>query len=102
MNTKTDAPAPQTRRFVTYRGVSLPLTLVEELTPESLRNRNTYFQATYDSQGRMVRVEKLVYGEVELCHDYRWREDGTLDEATISTPDEDVRVLRFDLQGRPT
>ncbi len=32
------------------------------------------FRAAYDDAGRLVWVEKLVYGEVELRHDYLWRE----------------------------
>jgi hypothetical protein len=81
------------RYFLTYRGVSLPLCMAEELDPEALRNRNTYFRAAYDTAGRMQWVEKLVYGEVEMRHDYRYGEDGTLREATVTEQDEAPRVL---------
>ena len=33
------------RYFLTYRGVRLPLTLTEELSPEALQHRNTYLRA---------------------------------------------------------
>lgn len=89
----TETPAP--RYFLTYRGITLPLNLVEELTREDLHNRNTYFRASYDTRGRMIQVEKLVYGEVELCHVYHWGDDGILRDATISTPDEEPRVLHL-------
>lgn len=90
-------PTPPTRRyFLTYRGVTLPLCLSEELTPEALRNRNTYFQADYDAAGRMLWLEKVVYGEVELRHDYRWAGDGRLASATITTGDEEPQVREFE------
>lgn len=80
----------ETRRyFLTYRGVKLPLQMAEELAPEALRNRNTYFEVAYDDAGRMVRVEKRVYGEVELRHDYVHDADGRLVQATITGPDDD-------------
>ncbi|MDO8773579.1 MAG: DUF6156 family protein [Burkholderiaceae bacterium] len=95
------SPTPTRRYFLTYRGVTLPLCLTEELTPEALRNRNTYFQADYDEAGRMLWLEKRVYGEVELRHDYRWGDDGTLCSATISSPDEEPQVRHFG-PGTPT
>lgn len=83
------------RYFLTYRGVQLPLVLAEELAVEDLRNRNTYFRAAYDEAGRMQWVEKLVYGEVEMRHDYRWHPDGRLGAATVTTPDEAPQELTF-------
>lgn len=85
---------PLLRYFLTYRGTTLPLCLVEELTPDALRNRNTYFRAAYDAtSGHMLWVEKLVYGEVEMRHDYHWRDDGTLAGATVTAPDEEPQEL---------
>ena len=88
-------PTPTRRYFLTYRGVTLPLCLSEELTLDALLNRNTYFQAEYDAAGRMRWLEKMVYGEVELRHDYDWASDGTLRRATISAPDEEPQVREF-------
>ncbi len=86
-------PTTTLRYFLTYRGVTLPLCLTEELAPDALRNRNTYFRAAFDTAGRMLWAEKLVYGEVEMRHDYHWRDDGTLCGATISSPDEEPQEL---------
>lgn len=83
------------RYFLTYSGVSLPLRLTEELTADTLRNRNTYFQAAFDANERMVWLEKRVYGEVEMRHDYEWNEQGHLRQATISTQDEEPQVRTF-------
>lgn len=91
----TIADALTLRYFLTYRGISLPLCLVEELAPNALRNRNTYFRAAYDAEGRMLWLEKLVYAEVEMRHDYRYGTDGLLCGATISTPDEEPQVLQL-------
>jgi hypothetical protein len=91
---------PTLRYFLTYRGVSLPLTLAEELEPESLRNRNTYFQAAYTPQGQTLWIEKRVYGEVELRHDYRWSAEGQLEQVTIHTPDEEPHVLSVGPRGK--
>jgi hypothetical protein len=72
------------RYFVTYSGVKLPLRLVNPLEEAELENRNTYIRAEFDEAGRAVRVEKLVYGEIELSHLYEYREGGTLKTAYIS------------------
>jgi len=92
---------PILRYFLTYSGVSLPLRLTEELTPDTLRNRNTYFQAAYDGAGHMLWLEKMVYGEVEMRHDYEWSVDGHLRKAIIHTDDEEPQVREFALGGAP-
>jgi len=95
----TTADAPQRarqRQFLSYRGVGLPLQLVQELDAQSVRNRNTYYRATYDAQDRPVCIEQVVYGETALQHDYRWHADGRLAEAVIRMPDEEPVVKRFD------
>lgn len=48
------------RHFLTYRGVGLPLTLVEKLGPQALRHRNTFIRAGYDAARRLLWVEKRV------------------------------------------
>jgi hypothetical protein len=84
------------RCFLTYSGIKLPLQLSQELDLASLRHRNTYFRAEYDAQGRMLRCDKMVYGEVEMRHDYRYNDDGSLREAVVTSADEDEpQVLRF-------
>jgi hypothetical protein len=83
-----------TRYFLTYRGVRLPLQLTEELQEADLRNRNTYFEAHYDAQGRTTAINKLVYGELEMSHRYLWDEaSGKLCQATIQIGDEEAQVL---------
>lgn len=88
---------PKLRYFLTYRGVTLPLALAEELPADGLRHRNTYFRAAYDAADRPLRIEKLVYGEVELRHDYEWLPDGRLGRATVHTLDEEPQVLELEL-----
>ncbi|HSD36033.1 MAG TPA: DUF6156 family protein [Rhodocyclaceae bacterium] len=85
------------RYFLSYSGVKLPLNLREELQPDALRNRNTWFRACYDAAGRMLSCEKIVYGEVEMRHDYRYDADGKLLQATIQGADEDeaAQILNF-------
>lgn len=84
------------RYFLSYRGIGLPLNLCEELVPNALRHRNTYFRARYDTAGRMLWCEKLVYDEVEMRHDYRWDATGRLAQATISVGEDEPQVLRME------
>jgi len=86
-------PVAQVRYFLTYRGVKLPLCLVEELDAAAVQNRNTCFRATYDRSGRMTCVEKLVYGEVEMRHDYEYQQGGALQAVTVRVGDEQPQVL---------
>lgn len=89
-----ESTATTLRYFLTYRGVKLPLCMTEEIDAHALRHRNTYFRAGFDAQGRMNWVEKLVYGEVEMRHDYCYGHDGQLDHAVISMPDEPPQTVQ--------
>lgn len=91
----SNIPSTTTRYFLTYSGVTLPLHLTEELRGDALSNRNTYFQAAFDTNERMLWLEKRVYGEVEMRHDYEWDSTGNLRRATISTEDEEPQVREF-------
>lgn len=76
------------RYFVSYSGVKLPLKLVNEITLENMHNRNTYYRGTYDEKGHLRRCEKIVYGEVDVEHQYRYDDLGNLVWAKITEGDE--------------
>jgi hypothetical protein len=88
------------RYFLSYSGVRLPLNLVRPLDAAELGNRNTYFRATYDPQGRLLTCEKLVYGEVELVHEYVYRDSGSLARARVTMGDE-TSEIECDENGAP-
>lgn len=83
------------RYFLSYSGVKLPLQLVEELEEGALRNRNTWFVAEYDAAGRVLHIEKRVYGEIEMTHDYEYTANGTLARATIQIGDDDPQIVEL-------
>ncbi|MBF0220109.1 MAG: hypothetical protein HQL49_11385 [Gammaproteobacteria bacterium] len=87
-----------TRYFISYSGVKLPLNLVNPI--ESIDNRNTFFRAHYDANERMVLCEKVVYGEVEISHQYQYYPDGTLKSAAITDEEGEVQALNFDTTGQ--
>ncbi len=87
------------RYFVTYSGVSLPFKLSQALEESALSNRNTFFRAWFDESNRMLAFQKMVYGEVELEHRYKYYENGVLEESEIYDAEGDVTVLRFDTNG---
>lgn len=91
---------PSCRHFVTYSGVRLPLRLVNELAEADIANRNTYFRAWFDDQGRLLKIEKVVYGEVELQHRYEYHANGCLKLAEITEADGEARMIRLDQQGQ--
>lgn len=86
------------RYFVSYSGIKLPLKLVNEITEDSLNNRNTYYRSQFDNQDRMLLCQKVVYGEVESEHRYRYYDDGVLKSAQI-TEDDEVREIHFNELG---
>lgn len=86
--------------FLSYSGVKLPLNLVSPIAAEELQNRNTFFRAAYDDADRLVRCEKIVYGEVELRHDYEYDPEGALSRALIEMGGEETEI-HFDGDGRP-
>jgi len=75
---------PHYRYFTTYSGVKLPLKLVNELEEAEVKHRNTYIRAEFDENDRLIGVEKLVYGEVELAHRYEYDPGGSLKAAHIT------------------
>lgn len=88
---------PDYRYFVTYSGVKLPLKLVNPLEEAELGNRNTFIRAAFDERDRIILVEKMVYGEIELAHQYAYDESGALKTAHV-TMDGETTVLNFATQ----
>jgi hypothetical protein len=88
------------RYFITYSGVKLPLKLVTPLTESELQNRNTFFRGYFDSADKLLLCEKLVYGDSELEHRYRYFENGVLQEAEITDADGEITVMTFDETGK--
>lgn len=93
-------PALQQRHFTSYSGVSLPLMLINELE-ESIERRVTYFTGFYDDKGQLLRLEKVVYGEIEFAHEYQYSVEGQLSRAVIMEDDEVARTVVFDAHGQP-
>ncbi|TAJ80503.1 MAG: hypothetical protein EPO42_04380 [Gallionellaceae bacterium] len=87
------------RFFVTYTGIKLPFKLVNELQPDEVRNRNTFFRGHFDAQDRLTGFDKLAYGEVELRHDYTYHDNGRIRSAEITDIDGEVTMLLFGAEG---
>ncbi|MFZ2973352.1 MAG: DUF6156 family protein [Ferribacterium limneticum] len=83
------------RYFTSYSGARLPLNLVGELAAEDMRNRNTFYRGAFDAGGLLTRCEKVVYGEIEVCHDYHYHSDGRLAQAVIQNAGDDPERLDF-------
>lgn len=95
------APIVTTRHFVTYSGVRLPLNLSSELGAAEVHNRLTFFRAGYDAAGLLLKVEKLVYGEIESFHEYAYYPSGALQQArVISIAEESCTLMQYDESGR--
>ena len=93
-------PDGECRYFLTYSGVKLPLNLVTPLSEADTRNRNTYMRGYYDAQDRLVAVEKVVYGEIEIEHRYAYHANGQISWAgVLLVADEELTVIRFDEHG---
>lgn len=82
------------RYFVSYSGIKLPLNLINEISEQGLHTRNTYFCGYFDANNRLIRCQKIVYGEVESEHIYDYQTDGTLKRAEI-IEDNESRELHF-------
>jgi hypothetical protein len=84
------------RYFVTYSGIKLPLKLCQPLEETALSNRNTFFRAWFDGQDRITAFQKMVYGEVEMEHRYKYYENGALEWAEVVDAEGEVTVVSFD------
>jgi len=92
----TEEPSGTCRYFVTYSGVKLPLRLLNELEAAQLNNRNTYFRGYFNDQERLIKLQKVVYSEIEMEHHYSYNNDGTLKHAEIIDAEGEVTVMTFD------
>ena len=95
----TDETQGACRYFLTYTGVKLPLTLLNELDADQLGNRIAYFRGYYNDLGQLVRLQKMVYGETEMEHRYQYDATGILRQAEIIDIDGEAAVLAFDENG---
>ena len=82
------------RYFTTYSGVKLPFKLVGELGEHEIRNRNTFFRGYFDADGVLLGFQKVVYGDVELEHQYSYDDEGNLRQAEITDADREVTMMR--------
>ena len=89
-------PSLQCRHFASYTGVSMPLQLITPLDGKDLERRITYFRGYYDSDERLVTIEKVVYGEIEFTHHYVYHDDGRIRTAELCQEDEEPRLMTFD------
>lgn len=87
--------APVQRFFTSYSGTKLPLKLVGELSPEDMRNRNTYFLGSFNAAGQLVVCEKRVYGETEFRHEYSYHPDGRIARAAIDDGSDEPAVVTY-------
>ncbi len=87
------------RYFISYSGIKLPLKLVSPLTEAELHNRNTFFKGYFDSEDRLLVCQNVVYGEVELEHQYIYYQNGVLKQAEITDADGEKTLLDFDESG---
>lgn len=87
--------ASTTRYFTSYSGVRLPLNLVGELSADDMRNRNTFFRGHFATDGRLLCCEKVVYGEIEVCHHYRYHADGRIAQAVIDDGGDEAETIDF-------
>jgi len=94
----TDETSDDSRYFISYTGVKLPLRLINPLTVADLSNRNTFIRASFDAQDRLLSFEKMVYGEVEMWHRYEYDAEGVLRRAEIWM-DQETTELVFDASG---
>ena len=83
------------RYFTTYSGVQLPFKLVSELGEHEIRNRNTYFRGYFDADGVLLSFQKIVYGEIEIEHQYTYDASGKLTHAQITDADGEITELTF-------
>ena len=65
----------------------------------ALSNRNTFFQAWFDGQDRITAFKKMVYGEVDLEHYYKYDDNGALEWAEVVDAEGEVTVVNFDESG---
>jgi len=91
----SDIESGEWRYFLSYTGIKLPLKLVTPLEEDQIRNRNTYFSARFDAEGRLAVCRKIVYGEQEFEHRYSYAENGTLRRAEITDDLDETQVLEF-------
>lgn len=88
--------------YLSYSGAGLPLNLVSPIEQQDIRNRNTFFGAMLDREGRISLIHKRVYGEIELSHCYEYYPDGQLKQAEIHNIEDEGIRLNFDPGGKIT
>ncbi|WP_221801803.1 DUF6156 family protein [Oceanobacter mangrovi] len=93
---------PYDRYFLSYSSPKLPLKMVNPLGNDEIDNRNTYFGANFDNKGRLTLVQQLVYGSIELSHQYEYDENDNLLTAEIKNADDEIKKLWFSPDGQIT
>ncbi|MGB3180562.1 MAG: DUF6156 family protein [Cyclobacteriaceae bacterium] len=91
-----------TKYFASWGGYSIPKAPQKEIPEGELGDYPTYYQASYDSQGRLVRFEKFIDGNSEGYDEYEyWEDSDKLKKQTILNADGETRVNHFNEKGKP-
>ena len=83
------------RYYLSYTGVGLPLKLVNSLAFDETNNRNTFFAVMLDKYGHEALIHKVVYGEVEMSHNYNFTPSGELISAEITDIEGATQTITF-------
>lgn len=90
------------RYFASFSGYNMPLTPVEELRYDDVRDRRAYCVVGYDGSGRIRAIEKILDGKRFFLHEYTYEEGGTLKEARVTNREGKTTIHRYDSSGKIT
>ena len=88
--------------YLSYSGLKLPLKLVSPMKSEEIENRNIYYGVHLDVNGNPISIHKVVYGEIEMQHEYGYSDSGDLKWAEITNIDNEVQRFEFSTSDRVT
>lgn len=95
---RSDRQEGMVKYFAGIAGVSFPFTLHHELAEEAAVHGGSYFRGTY-RDGRLMRLERYIDGDLMFTHEYAYHEGGEIASAIVRSKGEPARTFRYDPRG---
>jgi hypothetical protein len=86
--------------YESFSGYDIPFRPVGELTPENAKSRDSYYIAHFNSDGKIVSFEKILYGKKEFSDLYIYNDGGIIERRELTNASGEVVIKFFDANGK--
>jgi antitoxin component YwqK of YwqJK toxin-antitoxin module len=86
--------------YKSWKTYQIPFQPIEPISAEEARKAVAYYEAFFNSSGKVLKFTKYINGQVEFAAIYAYSPDGKLDSGEIIKKNGENEVQHFDKNGK--